>query len=40
MSYLLVAAAWSYVMYLGYSDWKSVPGVLEPVNKILVNGGV
>ena len=36
MSYLLVAAAWSYVMYLGYSDWKMDPAVLEPANKIII----
>ena len=29
MSYLLVVAAWSYVMYRGYSDWKMVPAVFE-----------
>lgn len=36
MSYLLLSAAWLYVVYLGYSDWKDCPEVLEPANKIIV----
>lgn len=36
MLYILVAAAWSYAVYLGYSDWKANPEVLVPANKIIV----
>jgi hypothetical protein len=36
MIYVLVAAAWSWVVYLGYSDWKSNPEVIVPANKIIV----
>ena len=36
MSYLLLASAWLYVVYLGYSDWRVSPEVLVPANKIIV----